>query len=64
MISVQLLGEKWRRPLEKRCRGMVWESHGLENWGMLESGHRSVGLIFQRKPSSEWVNFPLFLMGP
>lgn len=53
MISVQPLGEKQGKPLEKGCRG-----HGLEESRVGEVGdageRASVGFIFLRKSFSGW----------
>lgn len=39
MMSVQLLGEKWGRPLEGEAGRVLWWGHGLE-LGKLENGCR------------------------
>lgn len=39
MMSVQLLGEKWGRPLEGEAGRVLWRSHGSE-LGEAEDGCR------------------------
>lgn len=49
MISVQPLGEKWRKLLERGCGGLAWRNPGLESWGRPDSGHRKIYLIFLKE---------------